>query len=86
MGGTQSNFFTRKTVNYDCVVCKLSGQTPNILGKFVVINDKEYKCNSCDSVFKKEYCSECRKPHKIPNLAGSFFVIKNDSECSCKVE
>ena len=83
MGGSQSIFFTRKSVNYDCSVCKLSGKTPNILGKFVVINDKEYMCDSCKSVFKKDFCSECKKQHKIPNLAGSFFTIKNDSDCSC---
>ena len=83
MGLSESKLAKKNGVNHDCPMCKLTGKPPNILGKFNIINDKEYKCNSCETIFKREFCEMCKKPYKIPNVAGSFFVIKNDSDCSC---
>ena len=39
--------------NYNCPVCKKSGKTPNLAGRFFLINDNECKCNACYAVFPK---------------------------------
>ena len=84
MGITQSAFFKRNSANYDCPMCKLTGKTPNMLGKFNIINDKEYQCNSCDTVYKREICSTCNKLQMPPYLGGYFYLIKHDGDCNCK--
>lgn len=81
MGLSQSK---AKGVNYDCVVCKQTKEVPNLIGKFNVINETEYQCNSCNTIFKKKFCQICKKSKRIPNLAGTFFEIKNDYNCNCK--
>lgn len=83
MGLSHSKFVKRNGVNYDCPMCKLTNRTPNILGKFFIIDETTYKCNACENVFKREYCPKCKKPFKIENLAGSFFIIKNNEDCNC---
>ena len=40
--------------NYNCPVCKKSGKTPNMEGRFFIINDTQCMCNACESVFPKE--------------------------------
>jgi hypothetical protein len=40
--------------NYDCPVCQKTGKTPNMAGRFFLINDTECKCNACETVFPKE--------------------------------
>jgi hypothetical protein len=40
--------------NNDCPVCQKSGKTPNMAGKFFLINDTQCKCNACETVFPKE--------------------------------
>ena len=40
--------------NYDCPICQQSGKTPNMAGRFFIINDTECKCNACNTVFPKE--------------------------------
>jgi recombinational DNA repair protein RecR len=75
-----------KGVNYDCLTCRQTQNVPNLLGKFVVLNETEYQCNSCNTIYKKEFCQICKKPKKIPNLAGSFFIIKNDYDCNCEIQ
>ena len=40
-------------VNYDCPVCQKSGKLPNIAGRFFIINNKECKCNGCNTIFEK---------------------------------
>ena len=40
--------------NYHCPICQKSGKTPNMAGKFFLINELECKCNACDAVFPKE--------------------------------
>jgi len=41
-------------VNYNCPTCKASGKTPNMGGRFFIINDTECKCNGCNSVYDKK--------------------------------
>lgn len=81
MGLSQSK---TKKVNYDCSVCKRTNEVPNLLGKFIIRNKTDYQCNSCNTIFKKEFCQICKKTKRIPNLAGSFFENKNDYNCNCK--
>ena len=40
--------------NYNCPVCQKTGKTPNMAGRFFLINDTECKCNACETVFPKE--------------------------------
>ena len=40
--------------NYNCPTCKQSGKTPNLAGRFYIINEFECKCTGCDGVFPKE--------------------------------
>ena len=59
------------------------GLSESKLAKKNGVNHDCPMCNSCETIFKREFCEMCKKPYKIPNVAGSFFVIKNDSDCSC---
>ena len=40
-------------VNYHCPVCQSTGRTPNIAGRFFIINLTQCKCNGCSTVFEK---------------------------------
>ena len=42
-----------KPVNYNCPVCKETKRMPNLLGKFYIINEKECRCNGCNTIFQK---------------------------------
>lgn len=44
----------RSGVNYHCPVCKNSGKIPNLVGKFIEINEDQFKCNGCNSIFNKK--------------------------------
>jgi hypothetical protein len=46
--------YKQNPVNYNCPTCKQSGKTPNMGGRFFLINDYECKCNGCDTVYPKE--------------------------------
>jgi hypothetical protein len=48
------NIVERNICNYDCKVCRDSGNLPNILGRFYIINEKECICNGCNTIYKKE--------------------------------
>jgi len=41
----------RIKTNYYCTVCRSTGRPPNILGKFIKINDTQEKCNGCGTIF-----------------------------------
>lgn len=41
-------------VNYDCPICQASNKTPNMAGRFVIINETQCQCNGCKTVFEKE--------------------------------
>ncbi len=72
-------------VNYDCAVCKQTKRLPNLLCKFVIVNSKEYQCNSCETIFKKEFCDSCQKNKRIPVTLNHYthHIQENPNECSC---
>ena len=46
--------YKQNPVNYNCPTCKESGKTPNMGGRFFLINDDECKCNGCDTIYPKQ--------------------------------
>ena len=54
MGSYLSKIKERNGVNYNCPVCKNSGKNPNLVGKFIEINEYQFKCNGCNSIFNKK--------------------------------
>ena len=52
--------------------------------KFNMINEYEYKCNSCNTIFLRKNCNTCKKLEKIPNLAESYFIVPTNNECLCQ--
>ena len=54
MGSFLSRIKERNGVNYHCPVCKSSGKIPNLVGKFIKINEYQFKCNGCNSIFNKK--------------------------------
>ena len=54
MGSYLSKIKERNGVNYHCPVCKSSGKNPNLVGKFIEINEQQFKCNGCNSIFNKK--------------------------------
>jgi hypothetical protein len=53
MGSHLSKIQQQNGVNYDCPVCKKTNRPPNLAGKFVLINDYQYKCSGCSTLFNK---------------------------------
>ena len=53
MGAFLSKIKERDGVNYDCPVCKNTNKPPNLVGKFVSINEEQFKCNGCNNIFNK---------------------------------
>lgn len=53
MGSFLSKIKERDGVNYDCPVCKNTNKPPNLVGKFVLINEEQFKCNGCNNIFNK---------------------------------
>ena len=45
-------------VNYNCHICKESGNVPNILGRFFHINRDQIRCNGCNTIFTKVTADE----------------------------
>ena len=72
-------------VNYDCSVCKQNNRLPNLLGKFVIINTTEYQCNSCETIFKRDFCDNCQKNKRIPVTLNHYthHIQENNNECCC---
>jgi transposase-like protein len=54
MGSHLSKIKERNGVNYHCPMCKSSGKIPNLVGKFIEINEYQFKCNGCNSYFNKK--------------------------------
>jgi len=42
-----------RPVNYHCPVCQKTDKTPNMAGRFFIINLTECQCNGCGTVFDK---------------------------------
>jgi hypothetical protein len=53
MGPKTSNIYNLNPVNYRCPVCMSTGKTPNLAGRFFLIDEKNCQCNGCDSIFDK---------------------------------
>ena len=72
MGIYLSKIKQRNGVNYDCPVCKKTNRPPNLVGKFVLVNDYQYKCSGCNTLFDKKsiisFYSD-NKPIILDNLA-----------------
>jgi hypothetical protein len=41
----------RIKTNYYCAVCQSTGRPPNMLGRFVKINNLQEQCNGCGTIF-----------------------------------
>lgn len=54
MGTFFSKIKERNGVNYHCPVCKNTNKSPNLLGKFVSINENHFKCAGCNNIFNKK--------------------------------
>jgi len=48
-----SQLYEQNPVNYHCPTCKQTGKTPNLAGRFFIINDNECQCNGCKTIFPK---------------------------------
>ena len=53
MGQRFSTIIPKNNCNYECPVCAQSGKTPNLAGRFNIINEYECKCNGCNTIFEK---------------------------------
>ena len=56
--------------NYYCSVCRATGTTPNMAGRFFILNATHCQCNACNSVFPKELVYS--KPADVSNLDGEW--------------
>jgi hypothetical protein len=56
--------------NYYCPFCRTTGATPNMAGRFFIINETQCQCNACNSIFKKELIYS--KPIDPSNLDGEW--------------
>jgi transposase-like protein len=54
MGSNLSKIKERHGVNYHCPICKSTKKVPNLVGKFIQINDNQFKCIGCNSIFNKD--------------------------------
>ncbi len=59
-----------KKCNYHCPFCRTSGATPNMAGRFFIINETQCQCNACNSIFEKEWIYS--KPVNPTNLEGEW--------------
>jgi hypothetical protein len=50
---------TMRKCNALCPVCAKSGHTPNIAGRFFLIENGMCQCNGCNSVFYKKLFYSC---------------------------
>lgn len=54
MGTHISKIKERNRVNYNCPICKSTNKSPNLVGRFFPINEQQFKCNGCNSIFNKD--------------------------------
>ena len=53
MGGKMSKLYEQNPVNYHCPKCQETGKTPNLAGRFFIINETECECNGCKTIYPK---------------------------------
>jgi len=75
-----------KICNYNCPKCKLSGATPNMAGRFFIINETQCKCNGCNTIFNKSMIYA--KPVNPENVDGAWSFPRPliDSETDTQAE
>ena len=44
----------RIRTNANCAICIKSGRPPNMLGRFIKVNDTHQKCNGCNTIISKD--------------------------------
>ena len=73
--------------NYHCPVCRTTGATPNMAGRFFIINDTQCQCNACNTIYKKELIYA--KPVDPSNLDGEWtsplVALDNDNRSEITV-
>jgi hypothetical protein len=67
-----------KKCNYHCPICKATGATPNIAGRFFIINETQCQCNGCNTIFEKDMFYA--QPDNPNNLDGSWSCPKMNIE------
>ena len=60
--------------NYNCPICKVSGKTPNMAGRFFLISNTKCKCNACHTIFDKDLFYA--KPSNPANMDGKWAIPK----------
>lgn len=76
---TMGNQFSQQTLkcNYNCPVCKSTGATPNMAGRFFIINETQCQCNGCNTIFEKTMFYA--QPENPRNLDGKWSFPKMES-------
>jgi hypothetical protein len=73
-----SRFSQQNLCNYHCPVCKASGKTPNLAGRFFIINEYQCQCNACNTVFEKDLFYA--QPNNPRNLDGKWSVAQSATQ------
>uniref|UniRef100_A0A6C0JWW7 Uncharacterized protein n=1 Tax=viral metagenome TaxID=1070528 RepID=A0A6C0JWW7_9ZZZZ len=73
------SLFSQQTTkcNYHCPVCKSSGATPNMAGRFFIINETQCQCNGCNTIFEKHMFYA--QPENPRNLDGKWVFPRKDA-------
>ena len=58
--------------NYLCPICRLSGKTPNIAGRFFLINNDQCQCTGCNTIYNK---NDYYYPHKKINKTETESIM-----------
>lgn len=45
------NYYDNDHVIANCPICKEIKKVPNLMGRFYIISETEYKCNGCNTIF-----------------------------------
>jgi hypothetical protein len=81
--GTRFSQQQSKKCNYHCPVCKASGRTPNIAGRFFIINETQCQCNGCNTIFEKDLFYA--QPENPRNLDGKWIFYRQAAELRSEV-
>ena len=67
-----TNEIPNNLCNYDCPVCQKTGKTPNIGGRFFIIDEQFCQCNACHTMFEKSRFYKDVSGQIIPTVEGIF--------------
>ena len=66
---------TNNLCNYHCPMCQQTGKTPNIAGRFFILDEEFCQCNACKTVFeKKQFYKDVSDP--IPKVVEGVVLDK----------